>query len=48
MSRDMKDMISGFRQSIELESLGIDQYSSLLQQDQRNRELRGVSLEFNL
>ena len=40
-------MISGFRQRIELEFFGIEQYSSLLQQYQRNREFRGVLLEFN-
>ena len=48
MSSDMSDMISGFRQRIELELFDNEHYSTLLQQDNRNRELRGVSSELDL
>jgi hypothetical protein len=42
MSKDMKDMISDFQQRIGLELFDSDQYTIILQQDQHNRESRGI------
>jgi hypothetical protein len=42
MSKDMRDMISHFQQRIGLELFDSDQYTIILQQDQHNRESRGI------
>ena len=42
MSDDMRDMISDFQQRIGLELFDCDQYTNILQQDQHNRESRGI------
>ena len=42
MSDDMRDMISDFQQRIGLQLFDSDQYTIILQQDQHNRESRGI------
>jgi hypothetical protein len=41
MSKDMRDMISDFQQRIGT-AFDSDQYNIILQQDQHNRESRGI------